>query len=111
MPATEWVTFTDAKEAVGLDPTDEHDDNWLTKVVGAVNRYVDETRPVPKPDGGYEVDDRTALGALNLATRWFSRRNSDAVAQFVESGGAVAPIDRDIEMQLGTGRYTGPVVA
>ena len=111
MAVTEWCTFAAVKTAVGLDPTDTSDDQWLTRVVGAVNQYVDDTRPTPKPDSGYAVDAKTALGALNLATRWFSRRNSDAVAQFVELGGAVPPIDRDIEMQLGIGRYAGPVVA
>lgn len=111
MAATEWVTFDAAKEAVGLPPTDTSDDAWLTRVVAAVNQHVDDTRPTVKPAGGYVVDDKTSLGALNLATRWYSRRNSDAVAAFVESGGAVPPIDRDIEMQLGIGRYAGPVVA
>lgn len=107
----EWVTFNDAKTAVGLDLGDDRDDVWLTRVVAAVNTYVDDTRPDTMPSAGFVVDDRTALGALNLATRWFSRRNSDAVAQFVESGGAVPPIDRDVEMQLQIGRYAPPVVA
>lgn len=110
--ATEWVTVTGAKQALGLQPADTRDDLWLVKCVDAVNRYVDDTRPAP-PVVEETLNPRTAWGALQLVTRWYSRRNSgdDSSAAFVEFGGAPPAIDRDIELALQTGRYAGPVVA
>lgn len=112
--ATEWVTVTEAKqEVLGLEPADQVDDLWLNRCVAAVNQYVDDTRPAPAPSGGYDKDARTVWGALQLVSRWYSRRNSpnDSAAQFVEFGGAPPAIDRDIELALRLGRYSDPVVA
>lgn len=108
---TEWITVADVRSALGLDPADVSDDEWLALTTSAVNRFVDDTRPTPSPDGGWVVDDRTRWGAVQLATRWYSRRNSSDVAAFVELGGTPPSIDRDVEVSLRLGRFYGPAVA
>lgn len=108
---TDWTTVAKTKVHLGLGVSDTVDEYWLDRCVKAANQYVDDTRAGPVPAGGWTVDDRTALGADMLAARWYSRRNSgDGSAQYVEMGGAAPVIDRDVEMQLQTGRYFGPVV-
>lgn len=107
----EWITEDDVKSALGIDPADVSDQEWLTLCTAAVNRFVDDTRPTPPPEGGWVVDDRTRWGAVQLATRWYSRRNSNDLSAFVEMGGPPPSIDRDIEVALRINRYYGAVVA
>lgn len=107
-----WITEDDVRSALGIDPVDVSDDEWLTLTTAAVNRFVDDTRPAPPPEGGWVVDDRTRWGAVQLATRWYSRRNAQDVAAYAEYAGAPPPaMDRDIEIALGLNRHYGPVVA
>jgi hypothetical protein len=111
---TDWISEEDVRAALGLDPADAADDAWLTLCTLAVNQFVDDTRPVAPvtdPPTPVEVDGRTKWGAVQLATRWYSRRNSSDVSAFVELGGPPPSIDRDIEITLGLNRFYGPVVA
>lgn len=106
---TEWIDSDDVRTALGLAPGDVSDDAWLDMCVAAVNQFVDDTRPVGiNPP---EVDGRTQWGAVQLATRWFSRRNSNDISAFVEYGGPPPSIDRDVEVALQINRYFGPVIA
>ena len=107
---TDWISSDDVRPVLGLDPGDTSDDAWLDLCVAAVNRFIDDTRP-PAPEGGWVVDDRTKWGGVQLATRWFSRRNSNDISAFVELGGPPPSIDRDVEVALRINRYFGPVVA
>jgi len=104
---TEWITSTQVRTALGLDPADTHDEEWLDLVVAGVNQLVTDTRPSDTET----TDPRTTWGALQLATRWYSRRNSSDLSAFVEMGGPPPSIDRDIEVALRIGRYYGPAVA
>lgn len=112
---TEWTTVDVVRDALGLDPGDVADDDWLQLVVDGVNQFVDDTRVIIYDDSGAPVppvvDMRTRWGATQLATRWFSRRNSNDLSAFVELGGPPPSIDRDIEVALQINRYYGPVVA
>ena len=108
---TEWITEADVRAALGLDPADTADSAWLTLVTAAVNRFVDDTRPRPVPEGGWPVDDRTRWGAVQLGTRWYSRRNAIDVAAYEQFGAPPPAIDRDIEIALQLNRHYGPVVA
>jgi hypothetical protein len=108
---TDWITDADVRSALGLVPADIADDAWLSLCTVAVNRFVDDTRPVPLPPGGHVVDGRTRWGAVQLATRWYSRRNAQDVAAYAELGGPPPSVDRDIEISLQINRYFGPAVA
>jgi hypothetical protein len=114
---TDWTTTDQVKAALGLDPADGVDDGWLEAVVSGVNQVVDDTRPPPATDPvtGQPIalppNPRTSWGATQLATRWYSRRNSTEVSAFVELGGPPPSIDRDIEVALEIGRHFRPVVA
>lgn len=105
--ATEWITDAQVRTGLGLDPADTADDDWLTLVVAGVNRFITDTRKDPDAP----TDDRIVWGGVQLATRWYSRRNSSDVSAFVEFGGPPPSIDRDIEVSLQVGRYYGPAVA
>lgn len=112
---TDWTTTDQVKAALGLEPADVVDDGWLEAVVSGVNQLVDDTRP-PDPEVNPLIaspppNPRTSWGATQLATRWYSRRNSTEVSAFVELGGPPPSIDRDIEIALEIGRYFRPVVA
>lgn len=104
---TEYVTVDQVKAALGLDPADTSDDAWLDLVVNGVNQFVTDTRADPDvaPDG------RVTWGSTQLATRWYSRRNSTEISAYVELGGPPPSIDRDVEVALGVGRNFRPVVA
>ena len=104
---TAWIDTEDVKNALGLDPSDTVDAEWLKNVVRGVNRLVDDTRA----DGNCLPDDRTKWGATQLATRWYGRRNAQDIAAFAEFGGPPPAIDRDIEIALRIGRYYPPTVA
>jgi hypothetical protein len=112
---TEWTTVDKVRAALGLDAGDVTDDTWLQSVVEGVNTLVDDTRqPVYDADGNPVppvVDGRTSWGATQLATRWFSRRNSNDITAFVELGGPPPSIDRDVELALQINRYYGPAIA
>lgn len=109
---TDWTTRDDVRDALGLDPADTVDDAWLDQVVAAVNQFVDDTRPpLVDPDVPVEVDPRTAWGATQLGTRWYSRRNSNDLSAFAEFGGVPPSIDRDIAVALRIDRYFRAVVA
>ncbi len=113
--ATEWTTVDQVKGALGIPPANTTDDDWLTLVVTGVNQLVDDTRKVVVDDDGAPVppvvDGRTQWGAVQLATRWYGRRNSGDIAAYVELGGPPPSIDRDIEVALQIGRYFRPAVA
>ena len=104
---TEWITSAQVRTALGLDPADTADDDWLDLVVAGVNQLITDTRTDPEA----LPDSRTTWGGLQLATRWYSRRNSTDLSAFVELGGPPPSIDRDIEVALRIGRYYGPAVA
>lgn len=110
---TSWITADDLKQALGLDPTDTYDDAWLDRCVAAVNAFVDETRKPPILPGDPPPDylnPKTVWGALQLGTRWYSRRNSTDLTAFAEFG--VPPsVDRDIAAALEIDRYFRPAVA
>ena len=112
---TEWVKVEDVKAALGIPLADSTDDDWLTLCVAGVNQLIDDTRPLVIDQDGNPVDPapdgRTTWGAVQLSTRWYSRRNSTEVSAFVELGGPPPSIDRDIEIALQIGRYFRPVVA
>jgi hypothetical protein len=116
---TEWITEDDVQAALGLSDEDlaavPTDAAWLTLTTAAVNRFVDDTRPTVLDADGIPippvVDDRTKWGAVQLATRWFSRRNSNDISAFVELGGPPPSIDRDIEISLQLNRFYGPAIA
>lgn len=113
-PVTEWITEDDVQAALGLSDEDlaavPTDAAWLTLTTTAVNRFVDDTRASPAVYP-VVVDDRTRWGAVQLATRWFSRRNSNDISAFVELGGPPPSIDRDIEISLQLNRFYGPAIA
>jgi hypothetical protein len=104
---TEYVTVDQVKAALGIPPYDTLDDEWLELCVAGVNQFVTDTRedPAAAPEG------RVTWGAVQLATRWYSRRNSTEVSAFVELGGPPPSIDRDIEVALEVGRHFRPAVA
>jgi hypothetical protein len=112
-----WITVDQVRAALGLDPADTADDEWLELCVAGVNQFVTDTRPDPDPNLVVShpmvlpPDGRTTWGAVQLATRWYARRNSTEVSAFVEMGGPPPSIDRDIEVALQVGRYFRPVVA
>lgn len=111
---TDWITEEDLKSALGLEPADTADDEWLTRCVAAVNAFVDETRKPPILPGDPAPDylnPKTVWGALQLGTRWYSRRNSNDLSAFAELGGVPPSIDRDIAVALEVDRYFRPAVA
>jgi len=102
-----WVTFDQAKNALGIPPHDTTDDVWIQLCVDGVNQLVWDTRkPTAVPPNA-----RTTWGAVQLVTRWSARRNSSDISAFVELGGPPPSIDRDIEVALEINRYYGPAVA
>lgn len=101
------IDIGDVKGALGLAPADTTDEQWLALVVDGVNAYVAGVRPdVADPWPG-----QIQWGAIQLATRWYSRRNANEISAFTEFGGPPPAIDRDIEAALGIGRFYGPVIA
>jgi hypothetical protein len=110
---TDWTTVDQVKAALGIPVASTTDDDWLTLVVAGVNQFVDDTRPVVLDDDGLPVppvvDGRTQWGAVQLATRWYARRNSTDISAYVELGGPPPSIDRDIEVALQIGRHFRPV--
>jgi hypothetical protein len=100
------ITADEVKEALGIPPGDSIDDAWITQCTAAVNQLVLDLRP-----DAVDTDERIRWGALQLATRWYSRRNSSDVSAFVELGGPPPSIDRDVEVSLRIGRYFHPAVA
>jgi len=105
---TDWITIDDAKLSIGIPLSDTTDDAWLTLCVSAVNQFVTDTRVGPYVDPPV-ANGRIEWGASQLASRWYSRRNSVDISAFVEMGGPPPSIDRDIEIALQVGRYYGPV--
>jgi hypothetical protein len=104
---TDWTTVDQVKGALGIPLADVTDEDWITSAVAGVNQFVTDTRP----DGDVPPNDRVTWGAVQLASRWYSRRNSTEVSAFVELGGPPPSIDRDIEVALQVGRHFRPVVA
>ena len=109
---TDWISPDELKTALGIDPIDSFDDDWIDRCCDAVNAFVDATRvpPIlPGADPPAVLDPLTVWGALQLGTRWYSRRNSNDLTAFAELGGVPPSIDRDIAVALRIERYYGPV--
>ena len=113
VPPAEFIDVDDVRAALGFDPTDIADDAWLILVVDAVNQFVSDSRAdLFDPESGtWLADGRTVWGAVQLATRWYGRRNSQDIAAFAELGGPPPSIDRDIAVALRVDRYYRVVVA
>jgi hypothetical protein len=116
---TDWISLDEAKLSIGIPLSDTTDDEWLALCVAGVNQLITDTRPGPYPatldpwavEPEPETNGRIQWGASQLASRWYSRRNSVDMSAFVEMGGPPPSIDRDIEIALQIGRYFGPAVA
>lgn len=107
--AGEWITFDQVKLALGIPTHDTVDDAWLQLCVDGVNQIITDTRPRDSTGALPPTNGRIVWGGVQLATRWYSRRNSSDVSAFVELGGPPPSIDRDIEVALEINRYFGPV--
>lgn len=107
-------TLDELKVDMGIDPTDERDDERLTQVLDAAVAFVERVRPEyqydqlnPDQFGLPEPTADTRLGALRLAGRWHTRRRSpDGMVNMAELGaGRVSTFDGDIDRLLRLGRH------
>lgn len=74
-----WITTDDVRAALGLDPADTTDDDWLALVVDAANEqcfawrlawgYVDDPAWTP-------TDHAVKLGTINYAVRRYHERGT-----------------------------------
>ena len=71
---TDWITTDDVKAALGLDPSDSADVEWLKVVTRGANRFVADTRA-----DACAPSDREKWGAVQLATRWYGQRERHLV--------------------------------
>ena len=107
----DWISEDDVKAALGLDPERRRDDEWLTLCTAAVNRFVDDTRPTPPPEGA--GSSTTAPGGARCSSRPGGSPDATATTcpRSSSSAGPRRAIDRDIEISLRINRYYGPAIA
>lgn len=106
-------TLDDLKAELSID--DSRDDVPLALRLSAAIDFVLEQRTDIKYDTSDPddlrplVDDRVFLGALRLASRWYTQRRSDADTITTAEFGTyqVAAVDADIQRLLKIGRYAG----
>lgn len=106
------LTVDDVRAALGIDPADTADDQWLAHVVDAVNVYVARLPVVvDSPDPATWTADVT-WGATGLAVhRYHTRGAPYGRATFDTAGFAQAYPDAEIMRALQLRRHAKPGIA